>query len=395
MAMDIISVQASSVAFESTFSTSGRVLSIRRTRLTPASLKICMCLEDHLDAKERKQDKCPLEIPLDFEEDVFDDEVQRNEVIPLSDEEIALDASSEGTLSPGGSRDYRGKTVATGANAQPILTCYECGEKGHTRNRRPKRNNPQGGNATGRTYAMREVERNPDPNIVTGTFLLNNRYARVLFDSGSDKSFVNTSFGHLIDIEPVIQNTSYEVELADGGIISTNIVLKGCILNLVDHLFAIDLMPIELGNFEVIIGMDWLVERDDVIVYGKKVVHINKTLVVKGDGSESRLKVISCIKARKYIEMGCHLFQAQVTEKEPAKKRLEDVPVICDFLEVFPDDLPRLPPPRQVEFKIDLVHGATPVAHAPYRLALSEMKELSDQLQELSEKGFIRPSSSP
>nr|GEY89460.1 zinc finger BED domain-containing protein DAYSLEEPER-like [Tanacetum cinerariifolium] len=107
MAMDIISVQAFSVASESTFSTSGRVLSIRRTRLTPASLEMCMCLKDHLDAKKRKQDKCPLEIPLDVEEDVIDDEVQRNEVISLSDEEIALDASSESTLSQGGPRyDY-------------------------------------------------------------------------------------------------------------------------------------------------------------------------------------------------------------------------------------------------------------------------------------------------
>ncbi|GKC24079.1 zinc finger BED domain-containing protein RICESLEEPER 2 [Tanacetum coccineum] len=98
MAMDIISVQASSVAFE---------YAIRITRLTLASLEMCMCLKDHLDAKERKQDKCHLEIPLDFEEDVFDDEVQRNEAIPLSDEEIALDVSSEGTLSPGGPRyDY-------------------------------------------------------------------------------------------------------------------------------------------------------------------------------------------------------------------------------------------------------------------------------------------------
>nr|GEU78775.1 zinc finger BED domain-containing protein RICESLEEPER 2 [Tanacetum cinerariifolium] len=106
MAMDLISVQASSVASEFAFSTSGMVLSIRRTRLTPASLEMCMCLKDHLDAKERKQDKCPLEIYLDFE-DVFDDEVQRNEAITLSDEEIALDASSEGTLSLGRPRyDY-------------------------------------------------------------------------------------------------------------------------------------------------------------------------------------------------------------------------------------------------------------------------------------------------
>ncbi|GJU52332.1 zinc finger BED domain-containing protein RICESLEEPER 2 [Tanacetum coccineum] len=106
MAMNIISVQASSVASESAFSTSGRVLSIRRTRLTPASLEMCMCLKDHLDAKERKQDTCPLETPLDFEESVFDDEVQQNEAIPLSDEEIALDASSEGTMSPGGQKVY-------------------------------------------------------------------------------------------------------------------------------------------------------------------------------------------------------------------------------------------------------------------------------------------------
>nr|GEW92720.1 putative reverse transcriptase domain-containing protein [Tanacetum cinerariifolium] len=106
MAMDLVSVQASSVASESAFSTSGRVLSIQRTRLTPASLEMCMCLKDHLDAKERKQDKCPLETPLDFEEDVFDDVVQRNEAIPLSDEETALDAngSSEGTMSLGGPR---------------------------------------------------------------------------------------------------------------------------------------------------------------------------------------------------------------------------------------------------------------------------------------------------
>ncbi|GJR29222.1 zinc finger BED domain-containing protein RICESLEEPER 2-like protein [Tanacetum coccineum] len=104
MAMDILSVQATSVASESAFSTSGRVLSIRRTRLTPASLEMCMCLKDHLDAQERKQDKSTLETPVDFEEEVLDAEVQANEAIPLSDEEIALDAaSSEGSMSGPGS----------------------------------------------------------------------------------------------------------------------------------------------------------------------------------------------------------------------------------------------------------------------------------------------------
>nr|GEX28992.1 putative reverse transcriptase domain-containing protein [Tanacetum cinerariifolium] len=170
------------------------------------------------------------------------------------------------------------------------------------------------------------------------------------------------------------------------------------VFSIVNHLFKIDLMSIELGTFDVIISMDWLVEQDDVIVCGKKVVHIpykNMTLVVEGDRGASRLKVISCIKARKYIERGSQLFVAHVTEKEPQEKRLEDVPVIRDFPEVFPDDLPGLPSPRQVEFQIDLVPGATPVARVPYRLAPSEMKDLAEQLQELSEKGFIRPSSSP
>ncbi|GKE81472.1 zinc finger BED domain-containing protein RICESLEEPER 2 [Tanacetum coccineum] len=108
--MDILSVQATSVASESAFSTSGRVLSIRRIRLTPASLEMYMCLKHHLDAQERKQDKSTLETPVDFEEEILDAEVQENEVIPLSDEEIALDAaSSEGSMfGPGseGEDDY-------------------------------------------------------------------------------------------------------------------------------------------------------------------------------------------------------------------------------------------------------------------------------------------------
>ncbi|GJV85212.1 hypothetical protein Tco_1525110 [Tanacetum coccineum] len=185
------------------------------------------------------------------------------------------------------------------------------------------------------------------PNVVTGTFLLNNRYAFVLFDSGSDRSFMDTRFSSMLDIDPVKINASYEVELADGRVVSTNIVLK---VTCPGPLFRCD--PI-WGCY-------------------KKVVHIpygNKTLTVKSDKGVSRLKVISCIKARKYVEQGCHLFLARVTEKKSKEKRLEDVLVI-------------LP-------------GAAPITRAPYRLESSEMRELTVQLQELLEKGFIRPSSSP
>nr|GEV59000.1 putative reverse transcriptase domain-containing protein [Tanacetum cinerariifolium] len=267
-------------------------------------------------------------------------------------------------------RDCKKKAVATSANTPSTMVCYGCGEKGHTRNHCLNKNNPQGEEARGRAYVIKEADKNQGPNIVMGTFLLNNRYATVLFDSGSDKSFVNTCFSHLIDIDLVRLDTSYEIELADGRVASTNIVLKGCTINLVDHLFKMNLKPIELGTFDVIIGMDWLVEQDAVIFCGKKVVHVpykNKTLVVEGDRGASRLKVISCIKARKYIERGSQLFVVHVIEKEPQEKRLEDVPIIQDFPEVFPDDLPGLPPPREVEFRIDLVPDVAPVARATYR----------------------------
>nr|GEV92745.1 hypothetical protein [Tanacetum cinerariifolium] len=294
-------------------------------------------------------------------------------------------------------RDCWSKVVTTGANVQPIVTCYGCGEKGHIKSNCPARNNLERSGARGQAYALRDGDQNLGPNVVMGTFLLNNYYARVLFDSGSDKSFVNVNFSRLIDIEPVKLNHSYEVELADGRVVSTNTILRGCALNLVNHLFEIDLMPIKLGTFDVIIRMDWLILHDVVIVYGKKEVHVplkKRTLVVKGDDCVSRLKVVSCMKVKKYVDRGSYLFVSQVVEKEPAERRLEDVHVICKFPDVFPEDLPGLPPPLQVEFKIELVPEASPVARAPYRLAPLEMNELAKQLQELSDKGFIRPSSS-
>ncbi|GKF69084.1 hypothetical protein Tco_0202141 [Tanacetum coccineum] len=167
-------------------------------------------------------------------------------------------------------------------------------------------------------------------------------------------------------------------------------------------------MPVELGSFDAIIGMDWLAKTkyQAVIVCAEKIVRIpwkNKTLIIHGDesnqGNVTRLNIISYTKMQKYMEKGFPIFLAHVTAKEvedkSEKKRLENVPIVQDFPRVFPEDLPGLPPTRQVEFQIDLVPGAAPVARAPYRLSPSKMKELSEQLKEVSDKGFIRPSSSP
>nr|GEY68766.1 retrotransposon protein, putative, Ty3-gypsy subclass [Tanacetum cinerariifolium] len=166
------------------------------------------------------------------------------------------------------------------------------------------------------------------------------------------------------------------------------------------------LMPVELGSFDVIIGMDWLRRCHVMIVCDEKLVQIpygNVTLTFYGNESknkrESRLTVISCSKAQEYMAKGCQIFLAQISAKKEEDKskgkQLKDVPIVRDFPEVFLEDFLGLPPAQPVEFQIDLIPGAAPVARAPYRLAPSEMKELSEQLQELFNKGFIRPSSSP
>ncbi|GJZ84561.1 putative reverse transcriptase domain-containing protein [Tanacetum coccineum] len=299
----------------------------------------------------------------------------------------------------------------TGSGQKP--TCFECGAQGHFRKDCPRMKNNKGnrGNQAGndrapaKVYVVGNAGANPD-NVVAGTFLLNNRYAYILFDTGADRSFVSTTFSSQIDITPSTLDHYYDVELADGRIIGLNTILKGCTLNFLNHQFNINLMPVELGSFDAIIGMDWLAKYQAVIVCAEKIVRIpwkNKTLIIHGDGSTqgnvTRLNIISCTKAQKYMEKGFPIFLAHITAKEvedkSEKKRLEDVPIVQDFPKVFPEDLPGLPPTRQVEFQIDLVPGAAPVARAPYRLAPSEMKELSEQLKELSDKGFIRPSSSP
>ncbi|GJS66928.1 putative reverse transcriptase domain-containing protein [Tanacetum coccineum] len=206
--------------------------------------------------------------------------------------------------------------------------------RGHLKRDCPKlKNNNRGnqvgnGGATTMAYVMGNAGKNPDANVVTGTFLLNNHYASILFDTGADRSFVSTAFSSLIDIVPITLDHDYDVELANRKIIRVNTIIRGCILNFLNHPFNIDLMLVELGCFDVIIGMDWLVKY-----------HV--------------------------------------------------------FPEVYPEDLLGILPTRQLEFQIDLVPGAAPVAQALYRLAPSEMKELSNQLKELSDKGFIRPSSSP
>ncbi|GJW44185.1 putative reverse transcriptase domain-containing protein [Tanacetum coccineum] len=205
-------------------------------------------------------------------------------------------------------------------------------EKGHYANQCRKTTT---NNALGRAYMLRDRNAHQDPNVVTDTF--------------------------------------YNIKMADGNLVSTNTIIHGAILTLLNQPFKIDLMLIKLGSFDVVIGMDWLSNYHARFICDEKVVHIlidGETLIIQ-------------------------VFVAQIMEKKSDEKRLEDIPIVSKFPKVFPEDLHGLPPVRQVEFQIDLILGAIPVARAPYRLAPSEMQELSNQLQELADRGFIRPSTSP
>nr|GEZ49661.1 putative reverse transcriptase domain-containing protein [Tanacetum cinerariifolium] len=277
------------------------------------------------------------------------------------------------------------------------------------------------GNAQARVYALGNAGTNSDANTITGTFLLNNCYAFVLFDNGADRSFVSTAFISQFDIAPTVLDHDYAVELADGRIVGVNTVIRSCTLNFLNHPFNIDLMPVEMGSFDVIIGMDWT-GNAQARVYAVGNVGINPDAnigmstfllnncyasVLFDTGADrsfvstafsSQFDIAPTVLDHDYaVELADGRIVGINTEAEgkSEKKRLVNIRIIWDFPEVFPEDLPGLPPTRQVVFQIDLIPGAAPVARATYRLAPPETKELSEQLKELSDKGFIRPSSSP
>ncbi|GJY52876.1 putative reverse transcriptase domain-containing protein [Tanacetum coccineum] len=211
------------------------------------------------------------------------------------------------------------------------------------------RNNQSNGNQVrGRAFnvnvnAMEAVQ---DPNVITGTFSLNDHFVTVLFDSGADFSFISTEFAPLLNLRPSIMSPSYVIEVADGKKVEVDRIICDCKLKLgVCHEKVVEI-PGEDGRY--------------LRVHGERAVGITKALKsAKEDGP-----------------------------------KLTDISMVHEFEDVFPEDLSGLPPQRQVEFRIDLVPRVTPVAKSPYRLAPSEMQELSGQLQELQDKGFIRPSHS-
>ncbi|GJT14033.1 putative reverse transcriptase domain-containing protein [Tanacetum coccineum] len=204
---------------------------------------------------------------------------------------------------------------------QPGVVCYECGRPRHFRKDCPKLRNQNHRNKTGSNEATTRA------------------YA---IGGGGANPFLQRHHGALLDVAPSTLDTSYAIELTDGIISETNVILRGCMLGLLGHPFDIDLIPAKLGSFDVIIGMDWLAKYHVVIVCDEKIVCIpygDKVLIIQGDDCDSRNKskliIISCTKTHKYMQKGCQVYLAQVTSKKTEdkseEKRLEDVPIVREF----------------------------------------------------------------
>ncbi|GJS87001.1 putative reverse transcriptase domain-containing protein [Tanacetum coccineum] len=282
--------------------------------------------------------------------------------------------------------DYRGvsrNVNPVNARNPTVRAYYECGSTDHVRSacRRlnraqgPKENRPnqvvannggqgrgnQGNQARGRAFMFGAEEAHQDPNIMTGTFTLNNHFSTTLFDSGADYSFVSTTFIPLLGLEPSELGFKYDIEIASGQLVEIDKVIKGCKLEIEGHVFDIDLIPFGHGSFDVIIGMDWLPNYKAEIICHEKVVRIplpdGKVLRVLGEGPEEKARFLMGAKA--------------------GDKKQEEIVVVRDFPKVFPNDLSGLPPIWEIKFRIKLITGATPVAKSPYHLAPSELEELS------------------
>ncbi|EOY19088.1 Uncharacterized protein TCM_043787 [Theobroma cacao] len=250
-----------------------------------------------------------------------------------------------------------------------------------------------------RVFAVTEDEAQVRPRAVTGIMSLFDKDAYVLIDSGSDRSYVSTTFASIADrnLSPLEEEIVIHTPL--GEKLVRNSCYRDCGVRVGEEEFRGDLIPLEILDFDLILGMDWLTaHRANVDCFRKEVVLRNSEgaeIVFVGKRRVLPSCVISAIKASKLVQKGYPTYLAYVIDTSKGEPKLEDVPIVSEFPDVFPDDLPGLPPDRELEFPIDLLPGTAPISIPPYRMAPAELKELKVQLQELVDKGFIRPSISP
>ncbi|KAL0537629.1 hypothetical protein IC582_026612 [Cucumis melo] len=284
-------------------------------------------------------------------------------------------------------------------------TCFKCRQEGHIADRCPLRltgnaqNQGAGAPHQGRVFATNKTEAERAGMVVTGTLPVLGHYALVLLDSGSSHSFISSAFvlHARLEVEPLHQVLS--VSTPSGECMLSKEKVKACQIEIAGHVIEVTLLVLDMLDFDVILGMDWLAANDASIDCSRKEVTFNPPSMAsfkfKGGGSRSLPQVISAIRASKLLSQGTWGILASMVDTREVDVSLSSEPVVRDYPDVFPEELPGLPPHREVEFAIELEPGTVPISRAPYRMAPAELKELKVQLQELLDKGFIRPSVSP
>ena len=253
--------------------------------------------------------------------------------------------------------------------------------------------------APARAYAMRAREDSDIPGVITGTFTLFDIDLYALIDPGSTHSYI--CMEQMSDKLPAVELLDYDLLVTSplGHSVRVNRVYKNCPLMVHDREFSVDLIVLPFHEFDLILGMDWLSKHRAIFDCDKKIVLLKcsdlSEVTIQGIRSESITKVISTIKARRFLRRGCEAFLALILDSKREQVNLENIPVIREFPDVFPEELPGVPPEREVDLSIEVVQGTNSISRTPYRVALIELKELKTQLQELLDKGFILPSVSP
>ncbi|GKV24943.1 hypothetical protein SLEP1_g34480 [Rubroshorea leprosula] len=235
--------------------------------------------------------------------------------------------------------------------------------------------------------------------VITGTLPVNSDYAHVLFDSGASHSFITRSYVLKRALPVDTSDCELHVDTPLGGMMTTREMCRTVDIYIDGRQLSASLFVLDISDFDIILGMDWLSKHFASIDCHRKWVIFNildePEFSFQGSGSFALPVLVSDLQAQKYLVNGCQGFLVSVTDASSVTSRLEDIPVVREFSDVFQEDFPGLPPDREVEFAIDLVLGIGPVSKAPYRMAPAELKELKVQLEELLEKGFTRPSVSP
>ncbi|KAJ4974519.1 hypothetical protein NE237_007693 [Protea cynaroides] len=253
----------------------------------------------------------------------------------------------------------------------------------------------------GWVYAVTSEDAAASPDVVTGIVPINGvPPARVLFDSGATHSFISVSFGKKTNLPIKTLDYKLLVRLPMGLEVELEKGYGPCPVLIGEKTLDATLIQLEMADFDVILGMDWLAQHSANLLCAEKKLTFKDKEGEKFSFSGTKLPrrrklILSALKAKKCLEKGAVGYLVSVVDLTKDAPRMEDIDVMRDYPDVFSEELPRLPPDRVTEFVIDLIPGAAPVSKDPYRMAPTELKELKVQLQELRDKGYIRPSISP